>query len=329
MAARTRSARWPPRSRCLRTTSSKRSGCALNKQRRSRAGSCSAGGNVQDGRCFRRGGRQHRRRCLLDVDRARSRRGGAHVDRGTGPVLKRQGRHGLRFSLGERRVGGVCERANGVVDQRDRPSGPEKSARIASEAVLQAQRTNDRVNALSQAANRIGDVAEIISTIASQTNLLALNATIEAARAGEAGRGFAVVASEVKALADQTAKATGEIGLQISNIQSATQSRLLPSVKSAELSAGSPTYPRPSPMPSSSRVPRRGRSRATYNRRRAARRWLRPTSPTCSAAPAKPVRHRRKCCRRPGRCRLKAIGCSTKSGSSSKLCGRRKIESAQ
>ncbi|MGJ5242916.1 methyl-accepting chemotaxis protein, partial [Bradyrhizobium oligotrophicum] len=99
----------------------------------------------------------------------------------------------------------------------------QESARIASDAVDQARRTNDRVAELSKAATRIGDVVELINTIAGQTNLLALNATIEAARAGEAGRGFAVVASEVKALAEQTAKATGEIGQQISGIQAATQ----------------------------------------------------------------------------------------------------------
>jgi methyl-accepting chemotaxis protein len=99
----------------------------------------------------------------------------------------------------------------------------QESARIANEAVDQAHKTNDRVSELSKAASRIGDVVELISTIAGQTNLLALNATIEAARAGEAGRGFAVVASEVKALAEQTAKATGEIGQQIAGIQAATQ----------------------------------------------------------------------------------------------------------
>jgi len=99
----------------------------------------------------------------------------------------------------------------------------QESSRVASEAVEQAEKTNSRVSELSKAASRIGDVVELINTIAGQTNLLALNATIEAARAGEAGRGFAVVASEVKALAEQTAKATGEISQQISGIQAATQ----------------------------------------------------------------------------------------------------------
>ncbi|OKO83606.1 methyl-accepting chemotaxis protein [Bradyrhizobium sp. AS23.2] len=99
----------------------------------------------------------------------------------------------------------------------------ETSARIAGEAVSQAQKTDTRISELSQAASRIGDVVDLIQTIAGQTNLLALNATIEAARAGDAGRGFAVVASEVKTLAEQTAKATDEISQQISDIQSATR----------------------------------------------------------------------------------------------------------
>lgn len=98
-----------------------------------------------------------------------------------------------------------------------------ESNRIAGEAVGQAQRTDDRITALSQAATKIGDVVKLITAIAEQTNLLALNATIEAARAGEAGKGFAVVAQEVKALAAQTGKATGEIGAQIAAMQGATQ----------------------------------------------------------------------------------------------------------
>ncbi|AWL99423.1 methyl-accepting chemotaxis protein [Bradyrhizobium amphicarpaeae] len=96
------------------------------------------------------------------------------------------------------------------------------SARMAGEAVAQAQKTNERVNELARAASSIGDIVALINGIAAQTNLLALNATIEAARAGDAGRGFAVVASEVKLLAEQTAKATGEIGEQVSGMQAAT-----------------------------------------------------------------------------------------------------------
>jgi len=97
-----------------------------------------------------------------------------------------------------------------------------QSTQIAREAVEQATKTNEEVSGLVEAAKRIGEVVNLIQDIAEQTNLLALNATIEAARAGDAGKGFAVVASEVKSLANQTAKATEEIGSQISGIQSAT-----------------------------------------------------------------------------------------------------------
>jgi methyl-accepting chemotaxis protein len=97
------------------------------------------------------------------------------------------------------------------------------SSQVSTAAVAKAQETDQMVHGLSQAVERIGEVVQLINDIASQTNLLALNATIEAARAGDAGKGFAVVANEVKGLANQTAKATGEIESQIEGVKVATQ----------------------------------------------------------------------------------------------------------
>jgi PAS domain S-box-containing protein len=113
------------------------------------------------------------------------------------------------------------ELSSAIADMSQQLTQTTGSLRIAAS---EAQTTNEQIIGLSEASQKIGDVVELIRSIAGQTNLLALNATIEAARAGEAGRGFAVVASEVKSLAVQTAKATEEISRQIVSVQDSTKS---------------------------------------------------------------------------------------------------------
>jgi methyl-accepting chemotaxis protein len=124
-------------------------------------------------------------------------------------------------SAGVHTVASAAEQLTASINEISRQVA--HSSSITGKAAMDSQRTDVIVRALAEGAEKIGNVVGVIRSIAGQTNLLALNATIEAARAGDAGKGFAVVASEVKGLADQTRRATEEIGGQIAEIQSATQ----------------------------------------------------------------------------------------------------------
>ncbi len=151
-------------------------------------------------------------------------RNGAHLLRDIAETMKNQALHTAEKADQTSEVVGIVN----TVSQTLTTSIGEIGGRVSTtstaveRAVNRARQSDTAVQALADSSQRIGEIVRLITDIAGQTNLLALNATIEAARAGEAGKGFAVVAQEVKVLANQTAKATEDIGSQIGAIQGAT-----------------------------------------------------------------------------------------------------------
>ncbi len=194
------------------------------------------------------------------------------------------------------------------------------SSKIAGDAVQQASKTDARIGQLSQAAGRIGDVVKLITAIAEQTNLLALNATIEAARAGEAGKGFAVVAAEVKTLANQTAKATDEIGTQIAGMQTATGESVAAIKEIAATIGKIADASNAIAAAVEEQAPRPRRSRATSSRPRTAPRRSPPISARSARARARPARPRAKCSRPRASLPARATASSSRSANSSPPC---------
>ena len=201
-----------------------------------------------------------------------------------------------------------------------------RSSEIASKAVADAERTNATVQALSTGAEKIGEVVKLIHSIAAQTNLLALNATIEAARAGESGRGFAVVASEVKALANQTAKATEEISAQVAAMQAST-SEAVASIGgiTADHRADERDHHLHLRPRSTSRAMRRARSPATSSRWRPDRTRSTPISAASPRRRRPPARRRRTCSRTPASSTTSPACSATRSTNSWPRSARRKL----